>query len=463
MDQTVPEKEAIRRSYLLSGSPGRVLFSLAFPLVLYNTVSQSLTFFDIFIASRLDPGAVSSVAFVSQIQNMFAALGAGLAIGGGILIARAFGAGDMALVRRRISTLILLSLGLALLLLGIFLPLAAPFLRLLRMPPELLGRSTLYFRLETVLVVSLFINSIFFASEKARGKTAIVLGGTLMVLAVKTILSSLLVLVFHRGLLALSAASLTAHGSLTLLALARLTGRSNPYRLSLREADFSAAGLGPLLRLAVPVFLEKFAFSFGKVIVNSMSASYGSSVVGALGISNRISSIATTPPLGIQDAEASLISQNLGAGQRERALKIFRFTFLVNLILGTVLFLAMTLAMEPLITLFSRGDAGFALDIRKIYNLERYATILLAASSSVMGLLYGFGWTRTAMVLNMARLFLFRIPPLWIIIRMTSLGSEGVGLAMLISNVLVGISAILAALLLLRRLKNRTPAEEGLI
>ena len=78
-----------------------------------------------------------------------------------------------------------------------------------------------------------------------------------------------------------------------------------------------------MLNLSFPVIVEKVAFALGKTVVNSMSKEYGSVTVGALGISNNINGITTQCQNGFQDGGASIISQNIGAGNLKRALDTF--------------------------------------------------------------------------------------------------------------------------------------------
>ena len=56
-----------------------------------------------------------------------------------------------------------------------------------------------------------------------------------------------------------------------------------------------------MIALSIPVIVEKVAFSFGKVIVNSMSTIYTPLTVGALGISNNIGGFTTMPQNGFQE------------------------------------------------------------------------------------------------------------------------------------------------------------------
>ncbi|MEJ5189986.1 MAG: MATE family efflux transporter, partial [Breznakiellaceae bacterium] len=196
-------------------------------------------------------------------------------------------------------------------------------------------------------------------------------------------------------------------------------------------------------------------------VVNSMSAAYGSMAIGALGVSNRIGGLVTMPPIGFQEAEATIISQNLGNKNTRRAFETFKIVCTINIILGIFFFILMSICKDTLIHLFARGDPLFSQEIAKVYNYERYASGLLAISSSVMGLLYGFGYTRISMILNLLRLFVFRIPPLWYFQHYTNLKTEGLGLSMMISNMMMGISAIIAALLVIYRWKKETAVITG--
>ena len=96
-----------------------------------------------------------------------------------------------------------------------------------------------------------------------------------------------------------------------------------------------------------------------------------------------------------------------------------------------------------------------AREIKNIFKYERYAFITLAMSAAVMGLLYGLGYTRLALVINFIRLFLFRIPSLYILREYTSLGSESVGLAMMISNGLVGLTSAIVGIIVIKKLRRK--------
>ncbi|MDE6773177.1 MAG: MATE family efflux transporter, partial [Treponemataceae bacterium] len=294
------EKEARRRQMILHGAPVRTIFTLALPLVFYNSLHQVFQLLDTLIAANMGAGVVSTVSFVAQIEVMLYAVGSGLSVGGSIIISRSYGAGDMAAVRAHISTLFFTCLAIGALILSLAVPFARPFLRLLRMPDDLLGEGTLYFMLAITGIIFQFINTMYLATEKSRGNTKTMMWCNMLVMVTKTTLNAAVILLLKGGaislrtaMLLLPAATITAQLSLTVIALATLTSRKNPFRLSLRACTFRRTFLVPLANLSVPVFLEKFIFAFGKVVVNSMCAGMGSTVVGALGVSNRLGGFST--------------------------------------------------------------------------------------------------------------------------------------------------------------------------
>ena len=97
----------------------------------------------------------------------------------------------------------------------------------------------------------------------------------------------------------------------------------------------------------------------------------------------------------------------------------------------------------------------FADEIDQIYHWERFDTILNALYVSVIGFLYVFGKTKISMTLNISRLFLFRIPILLILMKVPAffnvLGIQSVGIAMCLSNGLVGLCAGIVAFFTIKK------------
>ena len=455
------EKEARRRLMILKGNEFKTLVYIATPLLFYSSLNQIFQLIDTVIAANISAGVVSTVSFIKEIETMLSAVGSALALGGSIMISRSYGEGNMARVRSQISTIVFLTIFIGSFILALLIPLARPFLQILHMPQELITQGTYFFIWTLAGIIFHFINTIYLAIEKSRGNTKIILYYNMLILVIKTGLNIMTIhlhkagyLEINTAMLMLPVATMIANGVLTTLAFISLTSRKNPFRLSIRHCSFTRSFLTPLSKLSVPVFIEKFVFAFGKVIVNSMCASLGTTVVGALGVSNRLGGLSTNPPSSFQDAEASLISQNIGNHNIPRALRLFYRTLAINLAISSILFLLTFVFMDQIIDLFARGDPAFAEQIRQIFFYERMDVVLLAVSSSVTGLLYGFGKTKATLIINACRLFLFRIPPLYLMMHFTNIGIPAAGISMLISNGTASIISAIVAIFFVRKVKR---------
>ncbi len=454
MSNVLNKKEQERRRFILQGNMWRVILAISLPLAIYNSLNGMFAFLDSLMASHISSEVVSAVAYISQIKGAIGAVGAGLALGGGIVIARHYGAGNMKKARKSANTLLFMAIGIALLLVVLIVPFTGPILRMLNTPEELITVGSSYFIVEIIAVIAMFINNVYIAIERAKGSTKKILYLNLMVLGIKLPLTALFIYVFEYGVVMMAVATLIAHMVLTIIGMWDMLRPSNVFRLSIKQVELSKEMIWPILIIGIPIFFEKFAFSFGKVIINSMSVAYGGTVVGALGISNNIGGIITGASGGFQDGESAVISQNIGNHDFTRALDAFKKTLIISIMVGVLGFILTGVFGDQLIAIFSRGDIAFAKEIKSIFQYERYALIFLTIASSSMGFLYGFGYTKLSLMINFLRLFAFRIPILYGLQRFTNLGSQGVGVAMMGSNILVGILSLSVALIVIWKMKK---------
>ena len=227
---------------MLGGDMMKVLVTIALPLVFYNSIGQIFQLIDTYIAANMSAAVVSTVSFVAQVDKMVMAIGSGLSIAGGVMIARSYGKGDMEKVRRQISTVFFICIGIGSLILLVMVPLMYPFLRLMRMPDELIGQGTIYSSLVMASVIFQFINTIYFSIQKSKGNTKVIMWGNLLVLFVKTSMNILTMALIKNGrinvesgIYFLPVATLLSHFVLTTIAMKNFTSKNNPCRISIKN------------------------------------------------------------------------------------------------------------------------------------------------------------------------------------------------------------------------------------
>lgn len=452
MQASLSKKDEKFREFSLNGSMGRVVMQVGLPLALYQSLNQLFKILDTMMASHIGASTVSAVSYLSQINLMLSALGGGLAVGASIKVSQAYGAGDFELVKRRVSTLFAMCGILGFGMLFILVPFTPQFLRLMNTPEEFIAEGSTYFILELAALVLTFFNNVYIAIERARGNSKRILYLNMAVIVVKFGLTAWFVYGLHGDINMISVATILSQGMMFGAAIVNLNQKGNAFGFSLKAISFQKEVVVPMLHLSFPVIVEKAAFAMGKVVVNSMSTVYGALTVGALGISNNIGGITTMPQNGFQEGESAIISQNLGAPKPERALSAFKWSLLVNVLIGAFFMSLSLIILGPLSRFFAGDNLKFAGMIAEIYRFEALGAIPLGVSASVMGLLYGFGKTRVTLFVNFCRVFVFRVPVLWGLQKFTELGNVSAGIVMAVSNIATGALAAVIAVIEIRKI-----------
>lgn len=461
---SVSQKDEQFRSFALNSPPMKVLLSTCMPLALFQALQSIFKTLDTLMASHIGADEVSAVAALSQITLMITALGAGLAVGGCIKISEAYGRGDYEAVRTRVATVYAMAVAVSIVVAAVLIPFAPGFLRLLNTPENLIAAGVGYFRIEILTLVINFFNTVYIAIERSRGHAKKILKLNMVIVLVKLALSALFVYVLDGGLVLIAIATLVGQVLLLGYALYSMSRDDGAFRFSFRNIRWKKQTVGPILNLSYPVTAEKVLFAAGKVIINSMSGLYGGLTVGALGISNNIGGLTTSWQIGLTDGAAPLISQNRGAGKYKRTLQIFYCLLLLDVVVGGIGLALVSQILPWLAEIFARSKNSFDQDfcdlIVEIHRWEMLGYVTLGINSATMALLLGYGYTKLTLLLNVARVFLYRVPVLWVFQQFTTVGPEAVGMTMMISNVCTGLTAVVVAIPVVRRIRKLSREEE---
>ena len=459
----ISEKDLKRRDKILNGSLWMTIVSICAPIFLYNLFNSFYAIIDAVVVSKINPTSVSAVASLSQLQHLLSSLGSGLAAGGGILVARFFGAGDMDKARFHSNQTISLSNMVIAVLLCICIPFAVPIMRVSGVPDELISIGTGYFIVQIITLAFVFYNSVFMSMQKAKGNTKIMLWLNILTMMVKLSLSILFI--FGMGkmdIVWVAISTLIGQMMMFCILLSMMLKRDNVFIIKLSEFKFKWQECRDILAMSLPIFLGKFIFSFGKVSINAMCKAYGPLVVGALGVSNNINGMVTTPINSFEEGTSTIISQNLGAGNMKRAIKTFKYSFFMATALGIVGYILVRfVCQDAIINLYNQNELATDTDmflglIKSIHRYDSLSILALAVNSAVLGVLYGFGQTKLTMVLNISRVFVFRIPVLWYLQTFhKEIGAEAAGISMGISNICIAIASLSCLGFFLLKMKKK--------
>jgi putative MATE family efflux protein len=476
LTNSISEKELKRRDFILHGNLWKVVFVIALPLFFYSLFNYAYSIIDTIMCSGLSKEALNAVGALNQANNMISAIGTGLGAGGSILIAREIGKGDYKKAKTWSSTVFFYVFIIAVATIAIVLPLTVPLLRLLNIAEESIQIGSTYFMISVCSSAVVMINTVYMGVEKAHGSTLPITLLNVGVVIIKVVLNVIFIYALQlKDMMYVSLATLIANSSLTIFILGRLFFTNYLFRFSFKDISFRGSTLKKVTLISFPIFLGKFIFSLGKVVINGFAKEFGSDVVGALGVSNNMGGAVTNPLSSIEDSSSSIISQNIGAKQYDRAIKTFYVGLVYNLSMALLGVILVTIFDKPITMFFARSAENveeYAQHISQVFFYEKLGIITLAINSSVLGFLYGFGKTKIASLMNIARVFVFRIPSFLICnallangVKFPGVGEDNpgfmvAGVSMGVSNICIGLVAIVVIIVEITRLKKKLMIQE---
>jgi putative MATE family efflux protein len=169
---------------------------------------------------------------------------------------------------------------------------------------------------------------------------------------------------------------------------------------------------------------------------------FGSEAVAGYTIAFRIIIFTILPSWGIANAAATLVGQNLGAGQPGRAEKsVWKCAYINTFFLGFLAILFFILA-ENFVRIFNSETEVVSQGVTALrFICTGY--IFFAYGMVVSQAFNGAGDTRTPTIINFLSYWLLQIPLAYVLAVQSSLETKGIYLAILISELVLAILAVL--------------------
>ncbi len=425
---------------LLHGNIRKSLIQMALPLMAFNLVNVLYGFVDTHYISRLGELQVGAVSIMSNINLCGSAFATGLSAAGMALISSALGAGQRKRAGQIATTLFAIAMLIALLISGSCLLFPRQLLTLLNTPQDIFEYARQYLIGLAPNFICVYILTIFQAFRQSGGDTrsAVILNIAASIL--NALLDPLFIFNFNWGMMGASLATTVSKLLVCPIALIGMFAPQQDVRVDFRTHRFDRSILKEIVKTALPASTGTFAMEFGFIIMNSFILSYGSIIMSAYALGNKVSSLFYIPINALASAPVPLVGQAVGAGNNQRARQCFRETMLLGLGLSVGL-LAIGLPLtRPLAHLLVGNASSELLENGIIYGCFSIGTIFFMVwINTILAMFNGSGHTRSSLFVNLLRLWMLRLPLLLFFRTFTDLGPLGIWMAMILSNLLCGI------------------------
>jgi putative MATE family efflux protein len=437
-------KEALRGSHqdFTRGPIGRAILLLAVPMVLEMVMESVFAIVDVFVVSRLGADAVATVGLTESMLTIIYAVAIGLTIGATAVVARRIGERDPEGAARSAVQAIFLGVlaALPISLAGILL--ARPLLGLMGASPWVLEHGVTYTRVmlgSAPIVLLLFLmNAIF----RGAGDAAIAMRVLWLANGINIVLGPILVFGLGLGVAGAALATAVGRGVGVLYQLYRLSSPGGRVRVEPRHLGLEASTILTMLRLSGSGMVQILIGMTSWVFLVRIISGFGSEAVAGYTIAIRMVIFALLPSFGLANAAATLMGQNLGARQPDRARQAVWTACRWNMVFLGIVGLLFFACADPLVSVFSRDPLVHPVGVSCLRIVS--TGFLFYAFGMVLSQAFnGAGDTWTPTVINLLCFWIVELPVAWILSYWIGMGPRGAFWSIVVCHTLLAVVSAL--------------------
>jgi len=422
------------------GNLKRAIFLLSVPMVLEMCMESIFAIVDIFFVSKLGADAIATVGLTESIITIVYALAVGLSSATSAIVSRRIGENKDQKAANSAWQAILTAITISVLIAipGIFF--AKDILRLMNASETIVEEMSGFMAIMlggNIVIMLLFVNNAIFRSAGNP------------VLSMRVLFFANLINIVLDPILIFGLGPIPAFG-IKGAAIATTTGRGlaviyqfyllwkGAGRIKMRNVSYrpNFRLIGKIVNLSFGSVSQHIVATSSWIILMRFVAVYGSAVLAGYTISLRIIIFALLPALGISNAASTLVGQNLGAGNPERAEKSAWIAGKVNMIVMGLITI--------FLVFFPKLFMGLLTPEIQIVDLGAISLQIVSAGLIIYGLgmvlvnaFNGAGDTQTPFRINIVAFWMLEIPLAWFLSAQAGWQQQGVFWAIIVAESLM--------------------------
>src|SRR6056297_77182 len=429
-----------------TGSIRKAIFMLSIPMILEMLMESIFALVDIAYVSKVSVNAVATIGLTESVITLVYALAIGLSMAATAVVARRIGEKDVD--GARIAAVQAIGLGVLIsVVIGIIgIIYAKDILALMGGEPDLIEEGYGYTQFligGNITVVLLFlINAIF----RGAGNASIAMWALVLSNGLNIILDPMFIFGFgpipEMGVKGAAVATNIGRGTAVLFQLGILFFGWGKIKLMAKDLVLNLKVMVGLIKVSLGGIAQFLIGTSSWIFLMRIMSEFGSEVLAGYTIAIRVIMFTLMPSWGMSNAAATLVGQNLGAKQPDRAEQSVWKTGKYNAwFMGTVS-LGYLIFAKTIISWFNTTpevvkSGSLCLQIIALgYIFYAYGMVMTQAFN-------GAGDTRTPTKINFISFWLFQLPLAYISALVLGWGATGVFVAITLAEILIAVLAMI--------------------
>lgn len=418
------------------------LKKLIIPLIIEQTLAVTVGMVDIIMVSRVGEAAVSGVSLVDTINILLINIFAALATGGAVVCAQYLGQKDVKNAGKAANQLLLsvlvISLGItAISLIGNNSILSLAFGNV---DSKVMYNARLYFLITSLSYPFLAIYNSCSALYRAMGNSKVSMFTSFLMNGINIVGNAILLYVFHAGVEGVAIPTLISRIVAAFVMLLLIRNPKNVLHIDKKfRFSFDKLMVKKILRIGVPNGIENSMFQIGKILVQSLTASFGTMAIAANAVANTAASFEVIPGNAIGLALITVVGQCVGSGDYEGAkyytIKLMKIAYIIMAVVNVTI----ALFAGPFINFyhFSWETSQIAYQLLIYHSIV--SSLIWPLSFTLPSALRAASDVKYTMIIAIISMWIFRIFFSYILGDFFGLGVMGVWIAMTLDWLFRGI------------------------
>ena len=436
----------LSKNTLLEGPILRSLLTLAIPIVFANILQAGYQVIDAFWVGRLGAAAVAAVSISFPVMFLMIAIGAGLAIAGSTLIAQYVGAKNNEMVSHVAAQTLLMVVIVSIVLGTIGYIFAPALLHLMGVAPDVYPGALGFMRVSFIGLVFNFTFFVFQAIMRGIGNATLPIYIVLGTVLLNFILDPLFIFgwgpIAAHGVMGAALATLGTQSIAAIVGIAVL--RLGKNGIHVRRKDFipDFTYIKRAFFLGFPASIEQSARALGLTVMTFLITSFGTLSIAAYGVGSTVLQVVMIPAMGLSMAVSTLVGQNIGAGNVERAARIGRLGAWLGFWVLTGIGIVVFIFAPQFVSFFVPTDPAVIAAGAVFLRTMALAWGFMGVQLALTGVLRASGNMVVTMVLTLVSQWVLQFPLAYVLSEHTALGITGVWWALPIANVIIAFITI---------------------
>ena len=429
------------------GSINRAIFMLSIPMILEMAMESLLAVVDIFFISKLhDNDAVTAVGLTESILAIVYSLAMGLGMAATAMVARRIGEKDQpgAAVAAVNALYIGLIVSVIISVVGIFF--YKDILLIMGASENIITIGSGYTQWMLVgnfSIVALFlINAIF----RGAGSAAIAMHSLWIANIINMILDPILIFgwgpIPSMGVKGAAIATNIGRTAGVLYQLYYLSGEKGIIRIHKENIKIDWSIIIRLLKVSAGNVGQFLISTASWLFMARIIVTFGSAAFAGYQFAIRVIIFTILPSWGMANAAATLVGQNLGAGQPDRAERSVWAAGFLNMIFLGMISIMFFFISEPIMKIFSDNEEVIRYGTQCL-RIVAFGYVFYGYGMVIVQSFNGAGDSRTPTILNLFGYWLFQIPLAYILAVNLDFGASAVFWAIAIAESAMAVAAII--------------------